>query len=543
MEQINGFFVYESHAMQLVNPDAIGRRNMDGSKKHKRIFSTDGPNLLRIMSNDRPELSGSFKPLIKRMTTVDSSKEVVVIVDPYSTGTCVADETMKRGFSVIALWSKCISEELKKHVPLSCSNMQKYFANIDVQDDLASTSEALYKAAGMKKIVACFAGGETGTLYEGGKVTRLHFLNTLQFSVSHSIFFLLLITFRTLKTGVDFADALSEYMKVRTNGTNVVNRRDKKVQQELIRKHGLRSVRQAGGAKFSDVVEFLNTESYPIVLKPNEAAGSEGVKLCNSFDEAKGHFEVLMSMQMQVGGDCPSVLCQEFLRGKEYVIDHVSRDGVHKTTMMWVYDKRPLNGSAFVYFGTLPVDSDSPEAKILIPYVRGVLEAMEIANGASHCEVMMTPDGPCLVEMNVRTHGGDGNWVPLARALTGGHTQVDVTVDSYLDKPKFSTIPNIYPSPFKSAGQEVYVVSRGRGKVKSTPGFDVIKEMPSFIFLETGVTPGSSVDYTIDLFTALGSVLLMHDDPEVLEADIKKIRDMENNDEIIEYDSHVSYLK
>ena len=332
-------------------------------------------------------------------------------------------------------------------------------------------------------------------------------------------------------------------MKVRTNGTNVANRRDKKVQQGLIRKHGLRSVRQAGGAEFSDVVEFLNTESYPIVLKPNEAAGSEGVKLCNSFEEAKGHFEVLMSMQMQVGGDCPSVLCQEFLRGKEYVIDHVSRDGVHKTTMMWVYDKRPLNGSAFVYFGTLPVDSDSPEAKILIPYVRGVLEAMEIANGASHAEVMMTPDGPCLVEMNVRTHGGDGNWVPLARALTGGHTQVDVTVDSYLDKPKFSTIPNIYPSPFKSAGQEVYLVSRGRGKVKSTPGFDVIKEMPSFIFLETGVTPGSSVDYTIDLFTALGSVLLMHDDPEVLEADIKRIREMEINDEIIEYDSHVSYLK
>jgi hypothetical protein len=168
MEQINGFFVYESHAMQLVNPDAIGRRNMDGSKKHKRIFSTDGPNLLRIMSNDRPELSGSFKPLIKRMTTVDSSKEVVVIIDPYSTGTCVADETMKRGFSVIALWSKGISEELKKHVPLSCSNMQKYFASMDVQDDLASTSEALYKAAGMKKIVACFAGGETGTLYEDG---------------------------------------------------------------------------------------------------------------------------------------------------------------------------------------------------------------------------------------------------------------------------------------------------------------------------------------------------------------------------------------
>merc|ERR1712048_900353 len=275
------------------------------------------------------------------------------------------------------------------------------------------------------------------------------------------------------------------------------------------------------------------SESYPVVLKPSEAAGSEGVKLCNSFDEAKDHGELLMNSQMQVGSKSPSVLCQEFLRGKEYVVDHVSRDGVHKTTMMWVYDKRPLNGSAFVYFGTLPIGSDCPEAKILIPYVRGVLDALGISNGASHAEVMMTPDGPCLVEMNVRTHGGDGNWVPLAAALTGGYTQVDATVDSYLDKQKFSTIPDIYPSPSKAAGQEVYLVSRGRGKVKSTP---------SFVYLETGVVPGGLVDFTIDLFTALGSVLLMHQDSKVLEADIKKIREMEENDGIIEYEPQLASL-
>jgi len=492
MEQINGFFVYESQATQLVKPDDIVRRNKD--KKHKRILSANGPTLLRIMSNDRPELRGT---LVKRMTTVDSSKEAVVVVDPYSTGTVLANEAMKRGFSVIALWTKDVSDELKNHIPLSCANMREYFGQVDESSDVASTMEALYNTAGSKKIVACFAGGETG---------------------------------------VDLADQLSEQMKLRTNGTKIENRRDKKFQQEIIRKHGLRSVRQAGGANFSEVEDFLKNESYPVVLKPNEAAGSEGVKLCNSFDEAKEHFEVLMNSQFQVGTASPAVLCQEFLRGKEYVVDHVSRDGVHKTTMMWVYDKRPVNGAAFVYFGTIPVDSASPEAKILIPYVRGVLDAMEISNGASHAEVMMTPDGPCLVEMNVRAHGGDGNWVPLAAALTGGYTQVDATVDSYLDKQKFSTIPDIYPSPSKAAGQEVYLVSRGRGKVKSTPGYDLIKELPSFVYLETGVVPGVSVDFTVDLFTTLGCVLLMHKDPSVLEGDIKKIREMEENDEIVEYE-------
>ncbi|VEU36174.1 unnamed protein product [Pseudo-nitzschia multistriata] len=501
MEQINGFFVYESQPTQLTNPDDKVRRTKAGTKNHRRLLSADGPNLLRMMSNDRPELC---RPLVRHMTTIDSSKEAVVITDPYSTGCVVASEVMKRGFSVIALWTKDISDELRYHTPLSCSGMNEFFATIEEKDDLMATMEEIYNVAGTKKIVACFAGGEIG---------------------------------------VDLADRLSERMKLRTNGTKHFNRRDKKVQQEIIRKHGLRSVRQAGGAEFSEVEEFLKTESYPVVLKPNEAAGSEGVKLCNSFEEAKEHFEALMASQLQVGGPCPSVLCQEFLRGKEYVIDHVSRDGIHKTTMLWSYDKRPLNGSDFVYFGTLPVDANSPEAKILIPYVRGILDAMEIANGASHAEVMMTPNGPCLVEMNVRAHGGDGNWVPLASALTGGYTQVDATVDCYLDKQKFATIPDVYPSPFNAAGQEVYLVSRGRGKVRFTPGFEVIRSLPSFVYLETGVMPGGYVDFTVDLFTAIGSVMLMHKDPAVVDADIKKIREMEANNEIIEYEPQLATLK
>ena len=86
---------------------------------------------------------------------------------------------------------------------------------------------------------------------------------------------------------------------------------------------------------------------------------------------------------------------QEFLRGKEYVLDHVSVDGVHKTMMSWVDDKRPVNGAALVYHGALPVPSDS-------------LEAME------------TESGPCLVEIHCRAHDADGIGMPRVRALTGG---------------------------------------------------------------------------------------------------------------------------
>lgn len=223
--------------------------------------------------------------------------EVIILVDPYSTGCLVGKEMAMRGYSLLALWTKGFSADMKTHVPQSCGGRMSYLAEVDqVSDGLAETAALIRQQTGDRPIIACLAGGEAG---------------------------------------VTFADALSEYLQLRTNGTSIANRCDKKMQQELIRQHGLRSVRQAGGTDFSrDVEAFLTLEGFPVVLKPNESAGSDGVKLCHSLAEARAHFEVLMTSQLVNGGECPSVLCQEFLQGKEYVVDHVSRDGVHKTMMV-----------------------------------------------------------------------------------------------------------------------------------------------------------------------------------------------------------------
>ena len=41
----------------------------------------------------------------------------------------------------------------------------------------------------------------------------------------------------------------------------------------------------------------------------------------------------------------PSVLLQEELRGREWVVDSVSRDGEHKVVALWRYSKASLNGA------------------------------------------------------------------------------------------------------------------------------------------------------------------------------------------------------
>ena len=210
--------------------------------------------------------------------------------------------------------------------------------------------------------------------------------------------------------------------------------------------------------------------------------------------------------------------------------------------MLWVCDKRSANGSNMVYFGLLPVDARSSEARMIIPYVRWSLDALGVKNGPSQAEVIMTADGPVLAGMSCRAHGGDGTWIPLARALTGGYTQVEAAVDAFLDKQQFYSLPDT-PPKFKASGQEVTLVSYSRGTVAATRGFDVIKQLPSFVYLETGVKVGSEVDYTTDLFSNVGSVILVHHDEEVLKKDVEKIRQMEKDNVLFEYKAKDAILK
>lgn len=265
---------------------------------------------------------------------------------------------------------------------------------------------------------------------------------------------------------------------------------------------------------------------------------ADGVKLCRSYEEARDHFIYLTEVHQCVnGGDAGgAALCQEYLQGREYVVDQVSLNGEHKVMTVWLYDKRDANGASFVYFGDIPIESDTPEAQQLIPYARQVLDALGVKNGPSHGEFILTKDGPCLVEMNCRCHGGDGIWERMIAGLTGGYNQVVATVDCYLNPERFHEYP-AEPEKFQTHGQCVDLVSFSEGIVKSTPGYDRIRNLPSFVHLESSYGPGSKVRKTVDMITDIGSLIVMHSDPKILEEDIAIIRSLEKSNAMFEYET------
>lgn len=398
------------------------------------------------------------------------------IVHPTSTGAVIAEEFRAQGCHPIAIWTGSHGES------------QTEFHRELQGTDVCELANDLTASCG-DNLVAVVPGGERG---------------------------------------VTVADALSAHLKMRTNGICHGDRRSKSNQQELLRKANLPGVREACGRSWEEVQAFAESEMMPVLVKPSESAGSDGVKKCLTIAEAEEHFKKLSATPPQVGPPDAPVLIQQFLHGPEYVVDQVSCHGKHKVMMVYKYDKQPANGADFVYFAVEPVPMNDSKVPELVMYAQKVLDAMGILYGPTHGEFILTEEGPRLVEMNCRAQGADGSWAPLCRALTGGYSQIEIAVHSYISDEEFDKCPEQPPVPFKASGIEICFVSRVEGVISGTPGFDMVRSLDSFHELFTDVEVGSEVQRTIDPATGVGSVILIHPDDKVLKRDIRLIREMEN---------------
>jgi hypothetical protein len=160
--------------------------------------------------------------------------------------------------------------------------------------------------------------------------------------------------------GVDFTDALSEYCGLLSNSTDIPNRRQE---------DPARARRSCGSTLCSPGREAPSLATWspfsgpdvPCCLEAHDSAGSDGVKLCHTFEEAKDRTPSWAGNAVNGGANWCS--CSGIPQGKEYVVDHSSRDGVHKTMMVWVYDKRPANGASSLCMAASQLTRNRPRPR------------------------------------------------------------------------------------------------------------------------------------------------------------------------------------
>ena len=237
---------------------------------------------------------------------------------------------------------------------------------------------------------------------------------------------------------VILADQLSEVLGSPCNGTRLSEaRRDKFRMLEEVSRRGVRVPRQIQSGSLDTLVAWIDANGHwPAVIKPRRSKGSDGVRLCASTQAVADAFHVLPGRTDRLGCCNDTVLAQQFLRGREYVVDTVSRDGRHRLAALWAYGRPEPDYATVGLLATKQLlPPHGPLADTLFDFAVQVLDALEIRHGAGHCDVIIDQDGPALVEIGARLHGGPPAHLMCRAAI--GSSQLDLLVQSCLDPASF----------------------------------------------------------------------------------------------------------
>jgi len=435
---------------------------------------------------------------LPRTDPIDGKRLAIIVVDPISTGANIAHEVSRRGFEVISLLSGQLDDNLLNLIDPS---IKVDYAAILTHDE-TQPHVTLQRLQGFSHlhIVGLIAGSEPG---------------------------------------VEVAEDIAERLGLPGNGTKGSDaRRDKYIMGETIRRAGVRAVQQRKCGTWNEVVEFIkewNPSPFKVVIKPVKSAGSDHVYLCEDMNELEKRFEMIVGKKNQLGLINTCALLQEYLQGSEYVVDTVSRAGHHKIAAIWKYDKRKHAGYNFVYYGQEAVDTSQPFCTEMSKYMMKVLDAVGIHDSAGHAEVIMTPTGPCLVEVGARCQGGEGTFIPLAN-MTWGYNQVEMVVAAQISDEEFNLYPDTLAGGLLTYGYKVDLVSGVSGKLIKLNHLSEIEALPSFHKFDFMPQPGQMIHVTIDCFTEPGSLLLIHKDKEQVEKDLTKLRALEKTMFVVEND-------
>lgn len=406
--------------------------------------------------------------------------KTAIIVDPYSTGVLLAPRLRARGYRVLAVRSR----------PDLAPSLLRGFRPEDFAGHIAHDGDLAALVERLRPLEPAFVlpGNESA---------------------------------------VELTDALSAALGTPGNSPKLsAARRNKYMMIERLAAAGLLTARQTMAGSAAEAVDWAAQAGWPVVAKPLASASTDHVYFCTRPAELRAAAESILSSRDFCGAANERLLVQTYLDGEEYVVNTVSRGGRHYVCDVLHSAKRALNGSPFVYDCYRLLPPDDAVARALMPYIRRVLDALEITDGAGHAEVRMTGRGPALVEIAARAMGPAGSTTGIAAGT--GHDQVDLLVDAFDGAATVGPLLGGHYR-FQAEAMVLYLPVLLSGRVEALPDLGVLDRLDSVRGHALVPQVGDLVVPTLDLTQVLAKVYLSHPDRAVFERDCAAVRAMEDS--------------
>lgn len=414
--------------------------------------------------------------------TVISKKYIIIIIDAWSGGKYLIPAFQALGFYCVHIQSKFVPNTFLEDNLLAKARSDRHI----VHDGNINRLVDILRPYPIKALIA----GSEGAVSLADELTyllKLPFSNEYQFSAA---------------------------------------RRNKFLMQEALKAKQLPFIHQKLITQHQELADWINQHNrWPIVLKPIQSAGTDGVFVCNSIDEAFSAFNTILENRDIFNNFNQHVLCQEFLEGTEFVVNGVACQSHYFFTESWRSMKK-LNKANPVYEVQYLCYRQEPYFEELCRYTVQVCQALGLNNGAFHAEIMLTSRGPILIEIGARVAGGADPYI-VEECL--GHSQISKLVQAVLHPQKFIAETILIPPKTEYAyAAYIYMVSPKYGRVVMLP-YSQFLNVSGVVSVNYHYQLGDIQPETKDLISSPGMIIAIQANNDLLDNTISTLRAIENN--------------
>ena len=210
-----------------------------------------------------------------------------------------------------------------------------------------------------------------------------------------------------------------------------------------------------------DIKKILNKIKYPCISKPTDNAGSRGVMYIEN------EKELLKAIKYsKKNGRSGNIIIEEYLNGNEVSVEVMVINKV--AHILQVTDKITTGAPHFVEMGHVqPSRLDRDSIKKIKDLAIKAIKAVNIITGPVHVEIMLTKEGPKMIELGARM-GGDcitSHLVPLSTGIDMIKATIDLALGNKVN------IDSKYEK-----GSSIYFLKSNPGTIKKITGIDECKK-------------------------------------------------------------------
>ena len=232
----------------------------------------------------------------------------------------------------------------------------------------------------------------------------------------------------------------------------------------------------------SEYNEVVKQFSVPFIVKPVDSSGSRGIfEVADITDQNMVRKAYDYCKPYSKTGD---VIVEEYMSGPEVSVETLSIDGT--CHVLQITDKLTTGAPHYVEMGhSQPTRHSKEIAKKISETAIAANKASGIKNGPSHTEIIITGEGPKIVEIGARL-GGDcitTHLVPLSTGVDMVECNIRIAMG---EKPDISCKYN--------RGSAIRYLSTENGVIKNIKGLDAAKKTDGVVQVSIVHNVGDRVD-------------------------------------------------